>query len=92
MSDRSEKKPEASAQNANRKKSRHIDFKSFGRIIKMLFKYYPGLSTLTAVFIVFSSVVSSIPAIFLQNVIEAIGSFYESGDWNAAREVIVPKG
>ncbi len=73
------------------KRSRRIDFRLLGRIIKLLFKYYPGLTTLTAIFIVFSAIVSSIPPLFLQRVIETIGKFYESRDWAAARSVIMPQ-
>ena len=39
----------------------------------------------------FSAVVSSIPALFLQQVIEIVGEYTASGDWTAARAVIIPK-
>ena len=74
----------------SKKNSKRIDFKILGRIIKMLFKYYPGLSILTAIFIIFSAIVSSIPPLFLQRVIETIGNFYESRDWEGAKQVILP--
>ena len=73
------------------KNGRKIDFRILGRIIRLLFRYYPGLTAVTGVFIVFSAVVSSIPAIFLQKVIETIGQFYESRDWEAAKGVIMPQ-
>ena len=74
----------------NNKKSKRIDFRILGRIIKLLFKHYPGLSLLTALFIICSAIVSSIPPLFLQRVIETIGIFYEAKDWEGAKEVIMP--
>ena len=73
------------------KKSKRIDFRILGRIIKLLFKHYPGLSVLTLIFIIFSAVVSSVPSLFLQRVIETIGTFYDSQDWAAAKQVIIPQ-
>lgn len=86
----SEKNTGAEQREAN-KKSKRIDFRILGRIIKLLFKHYPGLSVLTLIFIIFSAVVSSVPSLFLQRVIETIGTFYESQDWAAARQVIIPQ-
>ena len=73
------------------KKGRKIDFRTMGRLIKDLFRAYPLLASVTTVFIIFSAAVSSIPSIFLQNVIKSIEDFYESGDWSGAKEVILPK-
>ena len=86
----SEKNTGAEQREAN-KKSKRIDFRILGRIIKLLFKHYPGLSVLTLIFIIFSAVVSSVPSLFLQRVIETIGTFYDSQDWAAARQVIIPQ-
>jgi len=86
----SEKNTGAEQREAN-KKSKRIDFRILGRIIKLLFKHYPGLSVLTLIFIIFSAVVSSVPSLFLQRVIETIGTFYESQDWAAAKQVIIPQ-
>ncbi len=86
----SEKNTGAEQRKAN-KKSKRIDFRILGRIIKLLFKHYPGLSVLTLIFIIFSAVVSSVPSLFLQRVIETIGTFYESQDWAAAKQVIIPQ-
>ena len=85
-----EKNTGAEQREAN-KRSKRIDFRILGRIIKLLFKHYPGLSVLTLIFIIFSAVVSSIPSLFLQRVIETIGQFYESQDWAAAKQVIIPQ-
>ncbi len=43
-----------------------------GRIIKTVFHYYPVMTSLTVVCILISAVVSSIPSVFMQNVIEII--------------------
>lgn len=61
------------------------------RVVKLLYECYPKLIVITAICIVFSAVVSSIPAIFLQKVIAVIGEYTSSGDWSAARAAIVPK-
>ncbi len=62
------------------------------RLLKMLFGYYPVMLPIAIFCIVFTAVVSSIPAIFLQQVIEAIGDAQKAGlGWDAASQVIVPK-
>ena len=61
------------------------DFSALGRALKSLFRYYPRLAPLTAGCILFSSVVSSIPSLFVQNVIAAIERWYKTGDWASAR-------
>lgn len=80
-------KPNVKAQ-AHRPKT---DPKVLGRVIKLLYESYPALVVITAICIVFSAVVSSIPALFLQEVIKIIGDYTVSGDWEAARALITPK-
>ncbi len=53
------------------------------RLIKTLFEFYPVLLPIVLVCIIFNAVVSSIPAIFMQNVISAIEETWQSGDWSA---------
>ena len=60
------------------------------RIIKLLFSYYPRLVPLTIVCILFSSIVSSIPSLFIQNVTAVIEKYIRSGDWTGAKEEIIP--
>lgn len=60
------------------------------RIIKLLFSYYPRLVPLTIVCILFSSIVSSIPSLFIQNVTAVIEKYIRSGDWTGAKEEILP--
>ena len=68
-----------------------FDPKIFGRIVKMLFKFYPVMMPITIVCILFSAVTAAMPAVFQQQVIADIETFVKSGDWSAAREVILPK-
>ncbi len=61
------------------------------RVLKTLFACYPRLLPLTAVCIVFSALVSSIPAIFTQKVLAIVTKYWESGNTNyaeAAREIM----
>ncbi len=64
---------------------------SLKRILKMLYSYYPRLLPFTVICIIFFSVISAAPAIFQQQVIEDIKTFYASDNWEGASEVIIPK-
>ena len=61
------------------------DFSSLKRTIGKFFGYYPVLAPLTMLCILFSSVVSSIPSLFVQNVLSVVEKWVSSGDWAAAR-------
>ncbi|MBE6628413.1 MAG: ABC transporter ATP-binding protein [Ruminococcaceae bacterium] len=61
------------------------------RLIKMLFGYYPVLVPLTILCILFTAVVSAIPAVFLQQVTALIESYQVTGSWELAKTEIVPK-
>ena len=60
------------------------------RTVKKIFSYYPVLAPITLACILFSSVVSSIPALFTQNVIQVIEKWYVSRDWAAAQTELEP--
>ena len=60
------------------------------RTVKKIFSYYPVLAPITLACILFSSVVSSIPALFTQNVIQVIEKWYVSRDWAAAQAELRP--
>ena len=60
------------------------------RTVKKIFSYYPVLAPITLACILFSSVVSSIPALFTQNVIQVIEKWYVSRDWAAAQAELTP--
>ena len=62
------------------------------RLIKMLFRYYPVMLPIAIGCIVFTAIVSAIPAIFMQQVIEAIDTAQKTGlTWEIAKGEIVPK-
>ena len=49
-----------------------MDGAALGRVIKKFFGYYPRLAPLTVCLILFSAIVSSIPSLFIQNVLAAV--------------------
>lgn len=53
------------------------------RLLKMLLEFYPVKMPLTIFCILFSAVVSSVPAIFMQNVIALVGVRLQSEDWSS---------
>ncbi|MBQ5319519.1 MAG: ABC transporter ATP-binding protein [Oscillospiraceae bacterium] len=59
------------------------------RVIKTLFEFYPVLMPLTLVCIIFNAIVSSMPAIFMQKVISAVETSWQSGDWEGVKEQIL---
>lgn len=64
-------------------------FKDIIRVFKMLFKFYPVMLPLTIACIVFSAIVSSIPALFIQKITAEIEIWQVSRDWaNASKEII----
>lgn len=58
------------------------------RIIKTIYEFYPALVFVVVSCIVFNAVISSIPAIFMQNVIAEVENSWQSGDWNLVSERI----
>ena len=48
-------------------------------LIKMLFSFYPVMLPVTLACIVFNAVISSIPSIFMQNVIALVEQSWQSG-------------
>ena len=60
------------------------------RLLKFLVECYPKLVPLTVVLIIFSSVVSSIPALFMEQVIRVIEKWVDTGDWQSAYVEILP--
>ncbi len=69
---------------------RKLDIGALGRVIKLLFGYYPVLLPITVVCILFAAVVASIPALFIQRILASIESWYVTSDWAAASKEIVP--
>ena len=54
-----------------------------GRLLKTLFEFYPVLLPITLVCILINAIVSSVPAVFMQNIIAIVDDTYKSGDWAA---------
>ena len=46
---------------------------TLGRLLKTLFEFYPVRMPIVLLCIIFSAVVTSIPAIFMQNIISIVG-------------------
>ena len=67
-----------------------INTNALGRIMKMLFKFYPVMVPVSIFCILFSAVTASIPAFFLQNVIESIDRWTHTLNWEAAYKEILP--
>ncbi len=75
-----------------RKMPRKVDVKLLGRVIKQLFHYYPVMMPVSIACIIFSAIVSTIPAIFLEKVTAAIDVSLKSGiPWAEASGDIIPK-
>lgn len=79
------------SQKAKRPKKAKGTLKLLGRVLRYLFRFYPVMTPLVMLCILFSAVVSAIPAVFMQQVLEEVGVFMETGDWTAAKDVILPK-
>ena len=70
-------------------KKKKMNFKVIGRLFKELFSYYPKMLPITIVCILFNAVISSIPSVFMQNVIAEIEKYVSTGDWAAAQGPIL---
>ena len=53
------------------------------RLLKMIAGFYPVMFPATIALIIFNAIVSSIPAVFMQNSIAVVESSWQSGDWSA---------
>ncbi len=62
-----------------------IRFKTLGRLLKVLYGFYPVLMPFVTFCILFTAVVSAIPAVFLQKVIAIIKEFWQDGSWEEAK-------
>ena len=54
---------------------------TFTRLIKTLFEFYPVLLPIIIALILFNSVVSSIPSVFMQNIIAVIEKYWRTKNW-----------
>lgn len=62
---------------------------TFTRLIKTLFEFYPVLLPIIIALILFNSVVSSIPSIFMQNIIAVIEKYWRTKDWLHAKPEVL---
>ena len=63
--------------------------KTLVRIIKTLFEFYPVMMPVVLFCIVFNAIISSIPAVFMQNIIAVVENSWQSGDWNSVSGTIL---
>lgn len=62
---------------------------TFTRLIKTLFEFYPVLLLIIIALILFNSVVSSIPSVFMQNIIAVIEKYWRTKDWLHAKPEVL---
>jgi len=53
------------------------------RLFKDILEFYPVMLPVAIVCILFNATISSIPAVFMQNVIAIVENNWRTGDWNA---------
>ena len=59
---------------------------TFGRLMRMVFEFYPGLTIGMIVCIIGASTLSSLPSTYMQRALEVVGQCWQSGDWASAEE------
>jgi len=59
------------------------------RLLKTMLEFYPVMFPAVILFIIFNAAISSIPAVFMQNVIAVVEKSWQSGDWSAAGGEII---
>lgn len=62
---------------------------TFTRLIKTLFEFYPVLLPIIIALILFNAVVSSIPSVFMQNIIAVIEKYWRTKDWLHAKPEVL---
>lgn len=62
---------------------------TFTRLIKTLFEFYSVLLPIIIALILFNSVVSSIPSVFMQNIIAVIEKYWRTKDWLHAKPEVL---
>ena len=60
-----------------------------GRLLRTMREFYPVMLPLAIVCIVINAVVSSIPSLFMQNILEVIERSWQSGDWASAKGDVI---
>ncbi|MDO4436498.1 MAG: ABC transporter transmembrane domain-containing protein [Coriobacteriaceae bacterium] len=62
---------------------------TFGRVLKMLFGFYPKLLPAVLVCMVLQALVQSAPNIFMERVLTVVGQTWQIGDWAAASGPVI---
>ena len=62
---------------------KYSNFELIVRLLKTIRSFYPIMFPAVILCIIFSAIISSIPSIFMQNVIALVESSWQTGDWNA---------
>lgn len=53
------------------------------RLLKNIFEFYPVMFPVVILCIIFNAAISSIPAVFMQNIIALVEKNWKAGDWSA---------
>lgn len=59
------------------------------RLFKTIYEFYPVMLPITIVCIILSAAISSLMAVFMQNIIATVETSWQSGDWSLAKPKIV---
>lgn len=59
------------------------------RLFKTIFEFYPVMLPVVIICIIFNATISSIPAIFMQNIIAIVEKSWRDGNWNAVEDKIL---
>lgn len=85
------KQPPKSMPNGAPSRKPPMDFRVLGRLVKLLFTYYPVLIPLIIVCILFSAGAAAIPDIFIQKVIAIVSKYQPTMDLAGATAELVPQ-
>lgn len=64
-------------------KNKKLKKRTVGRLLKTMLEFYPVMLPVTLLCIIFSAVVSSFPAVFMQKIIAIAEESWKSGDWSS---------
>ncbi len=53
-----------------------------GRLLKTILEFYPVMLPAAVICIIFNAVISSIPSVFMQNIIAAVEESWQDGNWS----------
>jgi len=59
------------------------------RLFKTILEFYPVMFPAVIIFIIFNAIISSIPAVFMQNIIALVEQNWQTGDWNGVKGKIL---